>query len=580
MANIATCPKCARQLGLPPALASADRVECPECHAAFSLGDTVQISLPVARLLDPTEHYAAAGGSIAGDSPGEAQAALVDSIADATIEGTAPVRSWEERLREALARDGSAREAASHPLAAGSEVSEVSPAPDESRIADAAASSPPNFEFELDPTTPTDLDKDRRRLKASLPASYLDESPTAEPDVEPTNMRSKTLADFAAVADIPAQEMNPSSAPPPAAKNVANTATSTTESTIADDLPNEVSNGVVRPEAVEDVATEPSEMIEQWVPQRRAEGRGVAKVAAFAIGPVAGCLLGLYGLLWLQGAKADYVGLSRVLPAALLPSGLSAELTEAGADSVLAKSSALEENLNAAAAASLQAARQLPAKSQQELEAIRRDEAVIPASAARSEAAEVNAVAPADRSKVDQFNKLVDAAAAALPDFVAGDLSTDESIKRKGQAYVVLCRLAEHFDFAQHPGLAPAMQAKARQAAQLYLQATRQANYRQDLSHIAARWWEYRQRPSRGIFLAGHVGQTVSVESGTLCWVKLGRQATVPEIPVLFKHQGYQTGEQIGVVGSVISSPSDLPAGFSGPQIVKADYDFQLLTAQ
>ncbi len=37
MAKIATCPKCAKQLGLPASIAATDRAECPECRAVFSL---------------------------------------------------------------------------------------------------------------------------------------------------------------------------------------------------------------------------------------------------------------------------------------------------------------------------------------------------------------------------------------------------------------------------------------------------------------------------------------------------------------------------------------------------------------
>jgi len=141
---------------------------------------------------------------------------------------------------------------------------------------------------------------------------------------------------------------------------------------------------------------------------------------------------------------------------------------------------------------------------------------------------------------------------------------------------MALCRLAEHFDFANQPGLAPPIQAKAKQAAQLFGQVTYKANVREDLAHIAGRWWEYQQRPSDGIFLAGWVQKTQPAGNRTLCWVKLNEQSTVAAIPVLIDEQRYQTGDPIGVVGSVVSNPSELPPGFSGQQVVGAEYVFGL----
>jgi len=573
MANIATCPQCAKQLGLPPAVGRADRVECPECQTVFSLAETVQISLPVARLLDPTEQHPAPGGGLATAAIGETEPAVVASVSacaptsDPPNEGLARVRSWEARLKQALAKGEAEEQEASNADGSGGQA-EAGPASAAGQTTETAPTVAPSFEFELDPTTAADLEQERSKRNRDLPASDLSDPATALPAAQRTKARAKTLADFAAAEELPAVVLNPSTSAAFEAPKIADKIEIASAMTVAQRLP-QVDG---RPEPFPAASTATEAPIGPSVRRQSVAGPGFPRVAAFAVGPIAGSLLGLYGLLWLQGAGADYVGLARVLPASILPVDLPVGMSAADAESALSESTAPETSSSTTADAPLLTAQRQP-------DAIRRDESVRPASAARPVSAAAQAVVPTVRITADEFNRLVDAAAAALPNFVNGGLSSEGSIKRKGQAYIALCQLAEHFAFAQQPGLAPAVQAKARQAAELYLQATRQANSRQDLSHISARWWEYGQRPSAGIFLAGHVGEMAAVEAGTLCWVKLDNSSTVPEIPVLFKQPGFQAGDQIGVVGSVISSPADLPAGFSGRQIVKADYGFQLLMA-
>lgn len=519
MANIATCPKCAKQLGLPTSIAMTDRVECPECHAIFSLSETVQISLPVARVLDPVEQPVFAADEL---KPTLKPELKKGNVTDALASNTAPLKSWEERLKNALALDDSNEEVA--PATKAIETmspTKDAPKKDVTKNPAAIKTTPkpsPSFEFELDPAPSAVTEPKQKTLDLDLPKPKPRATPTLppQPGTQQATNPTRTLADFAT------GELASTGGPP--------------TSPLAE-----------LPKPIEKV-----EVAVQTTARRRATRSGFPKIAAFVAGPVVGSLMGLYGLLWFQGAKADYVGLARVLPASLLPANFG-EPSEAASIAETSSPGLME-------------------KLQERPPTIKRDAAVLPASATEPVPPVISTV----RINADEFNTLVEAAEVALPEFVAGDLSTPGAIKRKGQAYIALCQLAEHFDFAQQPGLAPAMQTKVEQAKQLFRRAGEQVKIRQDLAHIAGRWWEYDKRPSPGIFLIGEVEEALPTGDGTLCWVKPGGEMTSPAIPVWFTHGRYQAGDQIGVVGSVITNPTDMPPDFTGNQVIEANYDFAL----
>ncbi len=526
MANIATCPKCAKQLGLPASIETTDRAECPECRAIFSLSETVQISLPVVRVLDPAEQPVAAV-SLSDD---EQTPTVKKNVSETLASNTAPLKSWEERLKNALALDGSDDAATSK--------NDASVVPLATASAETTSSRSPNFEFELEPTPSADAEPKQERTPLELPKSTPLATPKAlsKPAAKRTSSLSKTLAEFA----------------PGKLTSAGGALAGPTAKIAKAKIP-----GVEVAEQVERAATEAAGVAVQTFARRPVTRRWFPKVAALATGPVLGGLLGFYGLLWWGGAKADFVGLARVLPSSLLPDNFG-ESTAQGTRGAAPLAEASSQGFMA--------------KLQKSPPAMKHDGEVRPASAARP----VSPVVSAARISAGEFMMLVDAAEVALPEFMAGDLSTSGTIKRKGQAYMALCRLAEHFDFAQQRGLAPATQAEARQAEQLFQRIASQANLRQDLARIAGRWWEYDKRPSAGIFLAGEVQEAESAGGGTLCFVKLGEQSSVPVILVWFKNAQYQNGEQIGVVGRIITEPSELPPGVSYGQVVQAEYSFAL----
>jgi len=517
MAKIATCPKCAAQLGLPDSATLTDRVACPECQADFLLAETIQIALPVARVLAPTEALATAARPEPSKSADPPPAAPKSS--------TAP-KSWETRLKKAIATDATDPE-------------------------EPVTQSPPSFEFELDLKTPAEAEEpSTAKRELDLPKSLSQNPPggvqrsgsfeqsdgfeacskeipssahkvktvKSKPADEPNIASKKTLADFAAIAASKTIEMEMPAVVSPALERPVKKIAAVVEPTPTDFSPAEVD----RPQRVL-----PAPL------HRRVVKRGFPKVAAFVVGPVLGGILGLSGLLWLRGTPLAEVRLP------------------------------VEENSMSMAARELMKP-QAPLK-----RPVKLDDAVQPATAYQP---------LATHTTLNEFNALVDAAGEALPQILSGDLSEPELVRRKGQAYMALCRLAEHFDFARQPGLAPPVLAKIQQAEQLYRQLSNDAGVRQQLSHIASRWWEYEQRPSQGIFLTGQIQKTQIQQmkpagTATLCWVRLTESQVVP---VLLKHSRYQTGDSIGVVGKVVGSPSKSLANFGVDlaKIVEAEYSY------
>lgn len=558
MADIATCPQCAKQLGLPPAASADDRVECPECLASFSLSETVQISLPPARLLPAESPPSAAPTPAIQPELSTPSNATSTEVAGENAEDSCQksAMSWEERLKKALALDSSSDAEIVGEQAPGDE---QSTAPEHQPVAQARETTTipsPSFEFQLDPVAEETAEKPFSLELPTMPEE-VQATPDATPAKQLSEARVKTLADFAATAvdasvgavpEVePTKQDEPAPTKPSKSKRLAKSLASATVPTVKS-----AAKATKQASSVVEKATEASA---STIPGRRIARRGFPKVAAFAVGPIAGTLLGLYGLLWLQGDKADYVGLSHVLPASMLPAMSPTESEPSGEQAELVATESPLEKL-------LAKRTKVPGNS------IKQDKAVSLASATQ----------PLAKPSISagEFATLVDAASDALPDLLSGDLTSQASIQRKGQAYMAICRLSEHFNFAQQPGLAPGVEAKVREAKQLYRMATNTVPVRRDLAHIAGRWWEYEQRPSPGIFFAGQVAEVESADGGAIYWVQLDNSVSSPKIPVWSAGDQLQAGDQVGVVGRIAPAPSGRPQGFAGKQVVKMSHSFAL----
>ena len=265
-------------------------------------------------------------------------------------------------------------------------------------------------------------------------------------------------------------------------------------------------------------------------------------------GPVVGTLLGFYGLLWIQGPQSDYLHLSRILPGAMLPA-----TREAGRGEV-----ETTEPKNSLLAA-------LPKNDPLEASGTRYDTRVQPA------AARQQVRLPGISAK--KFGQLVADANAALPSFLQTGSAGEGSFQQKAQAYMVVCRLAEQFNFIDQLGLSPHVQQQIDQGKSLFQIVATDVVALEDLTYIASRWWEYEERSNQGIFFVGQISSIEPRGSRALCQLLLPDNSG-REIPVLLDSSQFRRGEQIAVVGTVEGNPAQY--GVDLPRIVMSHYSYAL----
>ncbi|MEM8945649.1 MAG: hypothetical protein AAGD11_10740 [Planctomycetota bacterium] len=532
MAEIATCPQCAAQLGLPDSFGPLDFAVCPECQAKFSLGEVERVSLPVAKLVSAPQTEPIPPNEIPGTQLASAEGSDLENDVDAGYEHTElkSQQNWEERLKRALALDCE------------TETEKAVPTTNQSSPSEPAKIESPSFEFQLDPPpaeAAEPLSPDARTMPnlktlAEFAAEAVDTAEEATAAVVEQTTRELPEIDLAKpmAGSFSTPTMEPPPSPSPPVNKRIDTPTAQ-ESSVGDAL---------------------VEVTTSSIQGRRTRGRGFPKVAAFAVGPVVGSLLGLYGLLWLQGSNADYVGLRHVLPSSVLPPSVrTTALATADEMEPTSEEMPIEKRLDE---------QQAPA-------AVMQDDAVSLASATQ----------PLARPLIsaDEFTERVDLAAGAASEFVTSTLSTPESTKRKGQAYMKLCKLAEHFDFAKQLGLAPTVEAKSVYAQQLLANTIGNRPNRPNLDHIAGRWWEYAERPNAGILFGGKVVAADPADAGTICWVQLENASSKLAIPVWVSDANdFKVGDSLGVVGRIVSAADNLPADFEGNQIVRLLHSFAL----
>ncbi len=296
----------------------------------------------------------------------------------------------------------------------------------------------------------------------------------------------------------------------------------------------------------------------QVASQRRSPRRPWVKMAAVIAGPgLLGTFLGLFALLWMRGPSADFVGLANYLPASLLPT--TAPMTEE-------PRMMLEEQEQLASAQPIDDA--LPEVVPPLPPLVLRDESVQTTAAEQP----ISTLPAASELSVDQLGGLVIAARNALPRFAEGDLSTRESISRKGQAYMALCQLAEQFFLSHQPS------AEMQDAKVVFGRVLANAETKDDLTTIASRWWGHSGRLNQGIVFAGHVESAQPVGNRTLCFVMLDGQAASDAIPVLVQRSTVTIGRRIGVVGQIAVAGDDelMSLGIDLPQVVVSQHSYEL----
>jgi hypothetical protein len=149
-----------------------------------------------------------------------------------------------------------------------------------------------------------------------------------------------------------------------------------------------------------------------------------------------------------------------------------------------------------------------------------------------------------------------------------------------GHAYMALCRLAERFDFVHAANLGDDARREALSAQSLLRTLAGEKAARYDLALIASRWWQHQARSNQGVFLVGRIQDIEAMGSRTLCQVAVVYAQESTLIPVLLPEAAYQVGDQIGIVGTIVTEPRTVIPGFTAdlPQIAVALDSFSVPT--
>lgn len=436
------------------------------------------------------------------------------SSAETVVSDTEELAGWEERIRTAIDASSSEEES--------TEADDDSATVPVVGLGSTLLEDSPQFDFQMDPPDETPIEHE--------PVSPEDLTKTAE-------WFESTSTENVDELEVPADER-----------------------TTPTDVPN--SDDVATP-----VATTPSPT------KQRKKTNSLARLATvFLLFAIVGTLLGQYALLWLRGPSADYLGLAQVLPSSALP-GASSQ--------ILAPQISANEQLVAAVPEHGEdeadpPARELLAEDTQTednpIADLLRDDAVTPATAELP-------VEPANRAlpllpstgvTPGEFSALLSEAQQAVPGFLAGEISSREAKRIKGQAYMAFCRLAERWDFAD----ANPAQLDDAAAKRLFENLATQPAGRSALAFIGQRWWQHDGRPHQGCVLVGRV-QSASAQGGaTLYELALENSDAGIVVPVVAANGNFQQGDTLAVVGNIVKNPQQVVPQFSLdlPQAVVARY--------
>ncbi len=292
---------------------------------------------------------------------------------------------------------------------------------------------------------------------------------------------------------------------------------------------------------------------------RKKKSRSLSRTLFSASLGVVGIPLGLYALLWIKGPEADFTHLADYLPGFMLPptlQGTSAQPHEI--ETVLA----------------LNESEPLSSQAEQALPELVEDSEVQPATAE----APVYSGPSFAMVGSEEFGRLLADATSAAIELATGTLGAESSNRRKGNAYMTLCRLAEKCSFINQPELSAAHSDQAAEAQELMEKTLSSPNVLEDLPHIAETWWKFKARPSPGIVLAGRVNHVETTAAGPLAMVKLSESGET--VPVLFGGSLPKSGTRIGIVGIIVNDPHSTIPGLSEftESIVVAHFSVPILT--
>ena len=531
MSSIATCPQCAAQLAVPESASASDQARCPECRAEFLLAEGDLRFLSLATIVEPIESPPPAP-----TMPGLEVPAPVAELPEVALPETKPPE----------------------------EPSPAAEPPQDMRSAETI----------LSPDTLSGWEERLRTAIDSTKTEAADQPELAEPTVaKKHSLENSPEFEF---------EMDPPAESPADSYGSATTELPETRQWF-ETTPEQTS---AEPQAP--VGDEPTATDQAAAPPRRTKNSFPRRAAVVALFGTVGIVLGQYALLWLRGPSADYLHLAQFVPKSIFPSAQQQML----APQIDAEEQLVSNEPGIEKPAIEQPAEELiaetpPVESEAvasvETPEVTRDDFVQPATAQLPEVkpAPRASLLPATNTSAAEFAQLLPAARESAQALVDGDLSTRESFRAMGHAYMALCQLAERMDFVHGTNLDGDARNQALSAQALFRALAKQPGTHDELALIASRWWQHQQRSNRGIFLVGRIQNTEAVGLNALCQMSVVHAGESTLIPVLLPAGSvFQAGDSIGVVGTIVAQPGTAIPGFTAdlPQLAVAADSFSVAT--
>ncbi len=503
MASIATCPGCAAQLAIPDVATAESRAQCPECAAEFAMYETIQLALPQARLLSASDPKSLADAITREDA---AEMTPLAAEEKSTAEETCPAGTPQE--------PGGNRPAANTPLADWQQrleqgVLAATSSAEEPPLAPTAKETffPTTTETVTETHATPPSDKAATLLASPPPVRVSDHQPRDEASSATTTQSPASLDAKPVANTLPAPASPPRSPALTTAKSTPSPAQTTAPS------------------------ASPQRPASARAPRKKWKKVAVLVTAAFLVATP----LGAYAWLRTGGPQAAFFRLTEVLPSFFVPAAGGPEAAPAADLPPTSAPVALADS--APPPTQLHVDRQLrPATAEQ----------LVPTS-------------PQSPTTAATFRQRLAEAQAALPSFLAGQLSQDtDMLPVKGKAYMALCRLAEQFDLLHQLGLSPRTQQQIQFGQALFEQTAAREDAQQDLAHIASRWLAYEERSTPGIFFLGEMENPHTVGGETHGHIALLGHPQI-KIPVVFISPPKNPGQRIAVVGRIEQTDAALP---------------------
>jgi hypothetical protein len=165
---------------------------------------------------------------------------------------------------------------------------------------------------------------------------------------------------------------------------------------------------------------------------------------------------------------------------------------------------------------------------------------------------------------VAELDELIPAAEKAQREFLAGDLSREESWSTMGPAYMTLASLAERYTLVDPALYGNDLVNKQLAAKNIFRGVVGDPARRIDLATVAARWLQHERRLNQGVILVGRVRDLRPQGKWTEYIVDVPLGDSVVAATVLLDEVRFSAGDEIAVVGAILARPQQQLAGYQG----------------